>query len=46
MVVDGPGVPPSLVRYPEGKYRRFKQEKREEQREEKEEKREKHKGKH
>lgn len=46
VVVDGPGVPPSLVRYPEGKYRRFKQEKREEKREEKEEKREKHKGKH
>jgi hypothetical protein len=24
VVVDGPGVPPSLVRMPEGKYRRYK----------------------
>jgi hypothetical protein len=49
VVVDGPGVPPSLVRMPQGQYRRYKhavkEERREERREEKHEKHEKH-GKH
>jgi hypothetical protein len=48
VVVDGPGVPPSLVRLPAGQYRRYKHAVKEERREEKREKHEKHekRGKH
>ena len=48
VVVDGPGIPPSLVRLPPGQYRRYKhavKEERREERHEKHEKREK-RGKH
>ena len=41
VVVDGPGVPASLVRVPEGRYRHYKREDREEKREDRKEK---HKG--